>query len=213
MWMAPQQSQRRPGTEGVIIVLLDVTGSIEQADYKLASKAVADVIQDHPNVRFFAWADRITEIRLSRGRPPAIETLRAKVGGWNNLAGALTAISPLNPDKTIVISDGGEADEGACPRCLGIVDRMTGAIDAFYSTTYYDEPLLPWTHSPGVSFMAELARRGGGRLAMFKHWRNPSASWGERFRAEILESIRALRIRRFHHQCLPDMHIQLGRRG
>lgn len=216
MWMTPKIRPRRPGREGLIVFLVDVSGSISKFDANKIRSACEEARPYYDGLRFFAWALEVVEVpwqkRLfGKHEYPDLydrpfrdgRTISTMAGGGNDLPKVLRAIAPLKPSKTVILSDGIEDNTTACQECLAVVDGMTGDVDAF-CTFPVSADLSRWDGNVGAGFMAELARRGGGRFV---------SSHQSDLRFEAIQSIQFVRQRRFHHHQLPDQHIYLGRRG
>lgn len=210
MWMQQRVMQRRPGREGVVLVLADVSTSIGQNEANLIKQACADVKPLHEGLRFCAWGDALIEVPWNRsaadGRSSYPDlykdtslwgrSIAKRAGGGNNLPKVLRSIEHLNPCKTIILSDGYEDGSDACRECLSIVDRMTGSVDAFCTSPNW-LTLPEWDGWPGPSFMAELARRSGGRLVDARRCD---------LRVEVKRSIHVTHQTRVIHHHLPPLH-------
>jgi len=211
MWMTQKVTPRQPGVPGRILVLADVSGSISDEDFEAISQAIAEAVGNCPNATFFAWASNIVMPQLIEGRFPPLHELKfthprfasktelgTGAGGGNDLAFALRSIAHLQPDHTIVLSDGIEDGPCKCQEALSVVDQMTGNVSAFCVTRL---PIISfgWDGYGGPGFMAALARRGHGRLA--------DVSSVQRLRIELRHDLHVVHQRYVHHHHLPPLHI------
>lgn len=186
-WLTPKAMERRPGTPGVVVVLVDVTGSISPVNKQRIGAEVLKITQNMPSARVLAFGTSVMDIT----HDPSEVTRHTLWGcfegaNWGNekdfwrskgnegtYAGkALAAAAALNPERTMVLSDGGAADRGLM---LRTADQMTGQIDAYYCHPVRGEFLLEnhfisaddlwkfYSRGADKSAMQELARRGGGR--------------------------------------------------
>lgn len=212
MWMQQRVMQRSPGREGVIVVLADVSGSIGHSEANMIKRACEELRPSHEGLRFFAWACEAIEVPwrknlFGKAEYPDLyntafrdgRTIANLAGGGNDLHKVLQSIAPLNPAKTIILSDGYEGIGAPCRECLAIVDNMTGSVDAFCTSVNWAGPAVPrWNGADGPTFMAELARRGGGRFVDTHRCD---------LRVEMKRSIHVIHETQVHHHKLPPKHI------
>ena len=212
MWMNPRIAQRRPGNEDVKVVLVDVSGSIQRHDQERIKQACEEARPHFTGLRLFAWALECVEVPwqkslLGKGVYPDLyeaplrdgRTACVLAGGGNDLPKTLRLIAELEPSRTILLSDGFEETSRKCLDCLEIADQMSGEIDAFCTTAQCSHL---WGNPMGPGFMAELARRSGGRFM---------DTTRIDLRHEVIESIRFVRQRVFRHRRIPDRHVYHGR--
>ena len=155
-WIKPKVADVRPGDSGVAVLLADRSSSMSSFALGKADDVLPDFRKAIPGLRVFVFHADFAEIprdgnfysrRLDRGD--------SKSGsGYKNctyLGACMQTIAKLKPAKTIVLSDGGIADQ---ERALSAADSMSGDIDAYFFTSTWQDK----------SFMEKLARRGRGRF-------------------------------------------------
>lgn len=187
-WLTPRTTTRRPGTPGVVVVLVDVTGSISPANKARIHAEAQAIIRRMPRARILAFGTSVMDITANPSEMTR-HTLwgcfegvnwEARRSNWmqertagTNIGKALSAAAAMTPERTMVLSDGGTSDRALM---FSVADQMTGAIDAYYCHPVREEFDLVNHHvsaddlwryySQGAdkSAMQELARRGGGRF-------------------------------------------------
>lgn len=178
-WLTPSTMTRRPGTPGVIVILADATGSISPVNKAHISTETLAITQQFPGCRLWAFGTDVVDItsepsRLQHSMPECFARLDLNKDGQEGtyIGRALAQAAKLNPERTIVLSDGGTQDRSLM---LRTADSMTGVIDAYYChprreefhlVNYFvtaDELWRRYSCGADKSAMQELARRGGGR--------------------------------------------------
>lgn len=178
-WLTATAKDRRPGTPGVVIILADATGSISPANKRRISAEAEQIVHRIPGARLWAFGTSVCDITSEPGRLThsiwecfdGLDLDKFNTQG-TYIGRALAKAAALNPERTIVLSDGGTEDKSLL---LRTADSMTGDIDAYYCHPRREEYQLDhhfmssdalWRHySRGADrgLMQELARRGGGR--------------------------------------------------
>lgn len=176
-WLSPRTMDRRPGTPGVVVILADVSDSISPVNKRRIAGEVAPILAQNPNARLIAFAYRpldithnpVLDLPIWECRATGSDTLAGNIGTY--IGRALAEAAKLNPERTIVLSDGGTADKA---EMLRIADSMTGRIDCYFCAPRREEYALEnYLHTPDQMYriytsgidkgaMQELARRGGG---------------------------------------------------
>ena len=187
-WLSPRAMERRPGTPGRIIILVDATGSVSPVNKARISKEVDGILMRERGARVLAFGTAVVDItsdpsaikRMIWGCFPGLSDEHdwRKSGAIQGtyIGRALAAAAQASPERTIILSDGGAVDKADAFRAA---DGMTGVIDAYYCHPLREEYDLEhhfisanelWRHySRGAdrSVMQELARRGGGTFEVY----------------------------------------------
>jgi hypothetical protein len=182
-WLSPRSMERRPGTPGVIRILADVSASISPKNKARIMGEASAILRANRQARLIAFAYKPLDITHDPSQlvmplwdccAPEGMKFRGNIGTFIGRALALAAKD--NPDRTIVLSDGGAADKSELFR---VADAMTGRIDAYfcvprreeYDLENYcrtpDQMYRAYTNGTDKGVMQELARRGGGRFSPY----------------------------------------------
>jgi hypothetical protein len=148
-----QNFTRRIGTGNpdTYCILLDTSGSMnhkcrgEETRLDILRQAIATL--NWQTSKIFSFNSIVTAIET----PNEIEI----AGGGTNLARALETIIPLNPCRTIVISDGDPDDEN---RALAVAEKLTGTISTLFIGDDGDKS--------AIAFMKKLATLGCGSTSI-----------------------------------------------
>lgn len=209
-WLTPNETQRRPGTPGVIRILCDVTPSVSHKNRCRIHGEALGILSAYPQAKIYAFGQFVKDITRdpSQMTQPTLwdcfdlSTWEQDSAKWKRRNGtegtylgrALAVAAKDNPSDTIVLSDGGTADKDEMFR---IADRMTGNIHAFFCEprreefqleNYYATPDEMWsyyTRGADKRVMQELARRGGGEFDVYPRPNGKYIDYGIRdFRGE-----------------------------
>lgn len=154
MWMTPTRMRRRPGTPGRIAVVVDVSGSMMN-QLQVAAREFRVVAKLFRQFTLIVFADEAREIsikrfeRLAQGFYDA-ETY-GEIGGGTRISSGLEAAAALDPQTTVLISDGHCCGPERV-KCLSIAKAMTGSI-----FTFLCGPM------DVLRLMEDLARIGNGK--------------------------------------------------
>lgn len=155
MWMTPRKMARKPGTPGRIVVAADVSGSM-YTHLGTAAEEFAVLSKTLPDFILAVFAERAAQTTSAKFAKIAagklIKEVNDHLGGGTDIPDALEYVASLNPQTTIIISDGLMNSAAHKGPCLSIAERMTGSIFTFLCG--------PEDH---FGLMAELARIGNGR--------------------------------------------------
>jgi hypothetical protein len=180
-WFTGKKAARSRGRDGVVAILADVSGSMDMNVLKPAFQAVVKAV---PGARVLIFADRVAEVTRCGLNFPDV--------GWGtDMEIGLAAVERLQPQLTIVLSDGGVYSP---EKCYAIADGMTGAISSLWFGPD-DEGGVVWF---GHEFMEKLARRGG-------ECRKYSFSRGAD--ALVRELLHIVRRQEIHHHYAPPVHV------
>lgn len=234
VYVEPTTMQRRPGTPGVTVALVDLTGSVPGCYRTSIDLRMCEWWKVYPALRVFSFIYGVDEVKRVEGFTSVSYARPASPpeNGWFRSGGcatyldrALEHVAALRPQKTIVFSDGATNNKS---RALEIADAMPGCIDAFYchpySFAYTDQELTPgvmnvdqqnWSKErvrkwlskdADYGFMQKLARRGGGRYVQLGVGTNFDTEFDRAIHPQWVE----YRTQVHHHQ-LPPKHIHHGR--
>lgn len=180
------QSGRLPGTPGVVCIMLDCSGSMDEARFATLTKAFREIAKVYPRAVAIPFACKAAEMPISRF--PRFD--RYSVGSGNGTTGIELAI-PHRPERSFIISDGGIYCETTADVEHAKVDRLTGTLTAIW--IYEGGCQASAAYHPYYQDLAELARRGGGDL---HRWDGTS----------VQEIINIVRVRRVHiHELPPEI--------
>lgn len=199
---APQQRMhRRPGRADSFVILIDRSGSMpDLADY-LLEKALKNAQSEHPTIRAFGFLAGVKEIDISAITPvasclpPAGNVPIMSYANSTFVGQSLRAVAGLQPEKTIIISDGGAIDKGDA---LSVAASMTGSIDCYYCVPHPAlfseiETYRIRTRDNDPSFLQRLARAGGGTFSKY------SPINGEGVSERLVQTLRMIKQPRVHH--------------
>ncbi len=131
-WLTPRKMRRKPGVPGRIVLLVDVSVSMIER----LSEACRESRRIHrmiPGVRHVVFRDNAAEITASQ--LALLEQQRLRWGvydfvtGCTTISNGLIAAGDLNPEVTLVISDGQSG--GDREKCLAAARAMTGSIFSY----------------------------------------------------------------------------------
>ncbi len=154
-WITPRKTDIRSGTPGRIVMLVDVSGSMFSHSERIGQE-IAEIAGRISGFRLFAFANSVQEVSLDGLQD-------ASVGGGTNMIPAMRRVASLNPELTIILSDGYHnwdyGGEGTHDDVLRIGQAMTGAIYTFLCA----EPFQIESPGPAQRLMIDLARIGRGK--------------------------------------------------
>ncbi len=135
-------------------ILLDLSGSMSGAGVAILRTALGDLLKQRPGAHLIAFACTAKKITLGDldTAPPLLCRISHITGGGNGTTGIEIAI-PLQPERSVLISDGGIYCECSAATEFPKVDALTGSLSTIKV-------------GGGLAFrteMMELARRGGGK--------------------------------------------------
>jgi len=251
-WLSSRIMERRPGTPGRIIILVDATPSVSPVNKARICKEADAILSRERGARLWAFGTAVVDITSdpSAIKRPIWDCFPGATDGydWRKSRGvegtylgrALAAAAQVNPERTVILCDGGTADKAHAFR---VADSMTGVIDAFYLHPRREEYDLEhhfisandlWRHySRGAdrSVMQELARRGGGTFEVYPTRAGVYSDYGireghmsrhnvrggpvniygpPRQQHVVEEHIDVFHQRVFNHHWGPDQHVHHG---
>lgn len=146
---------RKPGREGVNVVLLDVSGSMVGAPTATLKAVLDEVMSSIPQIHVVAFSSSAGIIRPS----DLIDREKMMKFGGGNCTTGLEIASSFRPDRSVLISDGLIYTDCIKERELAKVDGLTGSLSA----VWIGEDRYGIYPNQGRDNLEELARRGGGR--------------------------------------------------
>lgn len=135
-------------TVGIRVLVCDTSGSMSdlvqgKTKHEHLMMAVNDCTRTFPGIRIVAFSTTAEIVTTANDIPHP--------GGGTDLCAGLSVAGELNPERTVVITDGYPNDRA---RALEAARKMTGIIDVIYCGNDTD--------AEAIKFMAELADAGCG---------------------------------------------------
>lgn len=189
---------RAPGRKGVDVFILDQSNSMTGPKTKILIQALQAAIQDRPKAQLIAFGDtaRVVPLRnISRGS--------CNVGMSTELCPALKLAIPMQPERTVIISDGCIYDEYGI---FQAIPELTGSVSTII--TYGSKQ----PYCADRELMQKIARRGRGEFSQWQ-WRDPGELYRQISRKPFLkpEAVEVHYETQYHHHHLPPKHFHHGK--
>jgi hypothetical protein len=188
-WLDQTQMERRPGTPGEHVFIIDSSGSMVpyqdtiDAEFKALKKAM-------PKARLFVYGEEGFEIKMHQFGENWVQH---RVGNGTKHRLGWRLIRNLTPEATFFLSDAHSHDTERA-EVLRIVENLTGAVHVFYSER---NPVGEYEQ-----FMRRIARIGGGQFF------GPEHIAPGRFRRAIHRAIQSKQETPMAKQQLPDKFLE-----